>query len=289
MQVSFFLRGTGLFGYVTGEIPPPPAYLPEYAFWVQQDCAIVSCLMSSLSAPILPEVVGKRFSREIWESLQQSYATTSTARLLNLKDQLKDLSQGDLSVSDYLTKAKSISDELAAIDKAPDYQEFLVQVLGNLHPDLHGMRTSILARPHKDFPGFEEVRSLLISAESMHRRTVTTSVLPSPEPPAPTANVVQRGGADRSGSGTAGSGQRGSNRYNSGRFRNITPGSRGRAPNRSRFSQRDSQRDSGVQCQICSQRDHIATTCPQRLMAPGGLAVYSGVPSGSVSSWHPDT
>ena len=94
---STWYSRTGLFGYVTGEIPPPPAYLAEYAFWVQQDCAIVSCLMSSLSAPILPEVVGKRFSREIWESLQQSYAKSSTARLFNLKDQLKDLSQGDSS------------------------------------------------------------------------------------------------------------------------------------------------------------------------------------------------
>ena len=64
-QVTFFLRGIGLFGYLTGTTPIPPVYSPEFAIWEQQDCALVSFLMSTLSDSVMSEAVGMTYSREL--------------------------------------------------------------------------------------------------------------------------------------------------------------------------------------------------------------------------------
>ena len=56
--------------------------------WEQKECAIVSCLLSSLSDSVMQDAIGKEYSRDLWDSLKHTYAKASSARVINLRDQL---------------------------------------------------------------------------------------------------------------------------------------------------------------------------------------------------------
>ncbi|KAG5247753.1 Retrovirus-related polyprotein from transposon [Salix suchowensis] len=71
-QLVSYFKGQDLFGYIDGSIPKPPKIIsvpdPEttatserlntmYSHWIHQDNLILSTLMTSLSEPILAQVV----------------------------------------------------------------------------------------------------------------------------------------------------------------------------------------------------------------------------------------
>ncbi|KAF5459493.1 hypothetical protein F2P56_023434, partial [Juglans regia] len=81
-QITPYLRGQRLFGYVDGSHHQPTQYIsnpaaatsttapplllnPEFTNWFDQDQIVLSILMSSLSESILAKVVGATTSREV--------------------------------------------------------------------------------------------------------------------------------------------------------------------------------------------------------------------------------
>lgn len=83
-QMSPCLRGQRLFGFVDGSSSPPDKFLPastipnpEYSVWVQQDQMIFSALISSLTEPLIPQVVGCLTAREDWLSLESLFQSQS--------------------------------------------------------------------------------------------------------------------------------------------------------------------------------------------------------------------
>ena len=98
-----------------------------------------------------------------------------------LRGALRELKQGDMPVSEYLSKATFIRDELIAIDKAPDYDNFLFQIMSELRPEFENMKTSILSR--KEHVPMAEVKSLLIAHEYMLKSSTVAPLLPTPDPP----------------------------------------------------------------------------------------------------------
>ncbi|XP_019156860.1 PREDICTED: uncharacterized protein LOC109153445 [Ipomoea nil] len=132
-QMIPFLRAQGLLGYVDGELPCPPAVLPSttagdeasgatvsattpnpsYAFWVQQDQAIFSLLISSLADEVMYLAVGRNTSREVWLSVTAALGSSTRARCLNLIAQFQSLRQGDSTPAEYLGRAQLIVEDLA--------------------------------------------------------------------------------------------------------------------------------------------------------------------------------
>ena len=129
-QLTPFLRGQNLFGYVDGSIPPPPRFyhttstnsfeqqmLPNPAsdLWLQQDQMILSTLLLSLSEKVMAHVVGLATSHEVWTTLNRLFSSQSQARILRIRYQLSTLQRGNLSISDYYQRAKTLAETLAAI------------------------------------------------------------------------------------------------------------------------------------------------------------------------------
>lgn len=71
----------------------------------------MSLLISSLFEETLPLVVGLNTSKDI---LDTALSSPSNTRILNIHMQLQNLKQDDLIVTQFLQKAKLLSDELAA-------------------------------------------------------------------------------------------------------------------------------------------------------------------------------
>ncbi|KAL3373411.1 hypothetical protein AABB24_005414 [Solanum stoloniferum] len=109
-QVCSFLRGQELFGYVDGSYVCPPSHMagkngeqdvvnPTYIRWIKQDQLIMNLIISSLSEETIPIVIGLPTTKSIWDALEAAFSSPSNTRILNLRMQLQNLKQEDLSVT----------------------------------------------------------------------------------------------------------------------------------------------------------------------------------------------
>ncbi|KAL4369233.1 hypothetical protein GQ457_05G019600 [Hibiscus cannabinus] len=79
-QVVLTIRGLGLEGYLDGSITAPAKIVrngageqivnPLYLQFVKQDSSLASWLLSTVSADILPQLVGSESTRDVWSALE---------------------------------------------------------------------------------------------------------------------------------------------------------------------------------------------------------------------------
>ncbi|OVA02123.1 hypothetical protein BVC80_9005g4 [Macleaya cordata] len=88
------LQSQELYDYVDPAVAPPPSELtdatsgtsrlnPLYSQWRKADHTLVTWLKSSLTDPIHATVVGLRTSREVWHSLETTFASHNSAPKLS--------------------------------------------------------------------------------------------------------------------------------------------------------------------------------------------------------------
>ncbi|XP_019182730.1 PREDICTED: uncharacterized protein LOC109177743 [Ipomoea nil] len=156
-QVVPFLDGHGLMSFVDGTNPSPSPFLPavegglptantDRATWFRHDRALMSMLISSLSEEAMHLTVGCRTSREVWESIEQSLASASCARSLNLLGQLQSLSQGDSTVAGYLGRACVILEDLALAGRTVGLDEKNLYLFRELRPEFQNLIASLSVR-----------------------------------------------------------------------------------------------------------------------------------------------
>ncbi|KAH9731198.1 retrovirus-related pol polyprotein from transposon RE1 [Citrus sinensis] len=131
-QVLSLIRGNGLEGYIDGSRICPSQFLspearsegsssssiegqenPEYAAWRRQDQLLLSWILSSMNVDILSLVVSSKTSFELWKNLEKQFGSESMAKKVHLKMLLSNLRKGSLTMSEYFTKLKSVTNGLA--------------------------------------------------------------------------------------------------------------------------------------------------------------------------------
>jgi hypothetical protein len=122
-QIVPYLRGKRLFGFVDGIIycpsptMPNPALAtsqttpteisnPNYITWTDQDQAVLSALVFSLSESILTHMVGLSTSREVWVALERMFTSHSSTRPIQTRQFLASTKKGNLSISDYFQNGR---------------------------------------------------------------------------------------------------------------------------------------------------------------------------------------
>lgn len=153
-----FLRSQGLLGYLDGSLPCPPATLstgtavapvmvpnPAYQPWVQQDQAILSLIVSSLTSEVMYLAVGKETSRDVWESITSALASQSRTRALSLLGQFQTLRQGNPTPAEYLGQAQMIVEALSLAGRPLTADETILYVLRGLRPEFRAMASTLTA------------------------------------------------------------------------------------------------------------------------------------------------
>lgn len=261
---------------------------PDFQSWFDQDQLLMSLLISSLTEDVLPLIVGATSSREIWTTLESALASPSHTRILQLHLQIQNIKQGELSVTQFLQKAKRLSDELSAAGRPLSLQDFNLYIFKGLNSIFRDLVTTLASRP-TPIP-YSELHSMLLSHELMHSvgfasLTVSDSLEPSPQ-----VNFVQRNTLSNNGyRGRGGNGKgRGKGR---GRNHGYRPND-SRQPTYSFGDQRYQSHDAHPRCQICNGLNHTAMFCNQRYnhtSAPSAHLATSTNFSDSLGDWFPDT
>lgn len=264
-QVLPLLRSNLLMGYVNGTNPCPDAMIlvsPEggsptstanlkHGAWIQQDQAILSAVVSSMTVEVLGMVLFASTSREAWTTLESSFASQSTARSMQIRTQLGALRKGDSSAAVFFNKVKSLSDTLTSIGQPLRSEEFTSYLLHGLDEEYDSLVEMVLGR---DTPmPLRDLYARLLSTEQRleGRRAIDIGNVHS-------ANAIKFGGKYRSNTATP------------------TPSrSNTSAPVKSIFSSKPATfggasapagRNTGNRpiCQLCDEAGHVASRCFKR-------------------------
>ena len=110
--------------------------------------------------------------KEAWEKLNKIFAANTAARKLQLRQELNNIQQRDMSITSYTLKIKELCDALGSIDVIIDDSEMVQICLGGLAPDFNTMRTAVLAR--ENTPSFFDLQSILLVEENHARQRSNT-------------------------------------------------------------------------------------------------------------------
>lgn len=82
-----------------------------------------------MSPTIIPVIAQAKIAKEAWTTLANTYAKPSHGRIKQVKQQLKQLAKGTMSVLDFLQTIKAWVDELAILGAAINDEDLSNKIL----------------------------------------------------------------------------------------------------------------------------------------------------------------
>ncbi|MFQ6651795.1 hypothetical protein Gotur_023982, partial [Gossypium turneri] len=136
------------------ETPPPPLLVddnggsyenPDFTLFQQQDSALASWLLSSISQTVLPHLIGMDTSAKIWNAVVALFGSKTTSKLMAYRRALHSQRKGELSMKEFLMKVKGCCDNLASCGEIIGEHEHITAILNGLPPDYESVITIITA------------------------------------------------------------------------------------------------------------------------------------------------
>ena len=128
-----YLLGHGYWSYVDGanDVVPDATHRDLLAS-EQVASRVMYYFASSITNQLLNHIRDAKTPKEAWENLKKIFEASTTARKLQLKQELNSIQQRDMSVTDYTTKVKEICDTLGSVNVTVDEDEMVQICLGGL-------------------------------------------------------------------------------------------------------------------------------------------------------------
>jgi hypothetical protein len=295
-----YINGNKILHYIDGTTAAPPQYIPSptssiilipnpaFASWFEIDQLLLSVLVSTISETLVPSLVGRSSSHDVWLTLEKMFSSQSRARIMQTRYHLATLKKGNMSIPNYFQKAKSYANLLASIGQLINDNDLITQILAGLPSDYNDLVTSINTR--LEDMQIDELFGHLLTHELRleQQATIPDLRIPMANLAAKTFNPTPQGRQYQysSNRGSNGSHGRGRNNY-----------SRGRGNGGSSSSLANSNNSSRPPCQICFKVGHTASACwhrfEQHYQAPmasqPGSQVFVAATSPSIDQvWYPD-
>jgi uncharacterized membrane protein YgcG len=175
------LHGAQLAGFLDGTNKPPAEKIqvkkqlekaeeigevpnPALEVWKAQEQQVLSYLLTSVSRDVLIQVVVLQSAIEGWKHIEGVFASQSRARVINTHMALATTQKGSSNVAEYISKMKTLADDMASIGKKLDDEEFDSYILTGLDSDYDSVVSSIAARTEPI--SFDELYSQLLAHEN---------------------------------------------------------------------------------------------------------------------------
>jgi hypothetical protein len=158
-QVVAALRGAQLYGFLDGTSIKPAEQIkanvgsveedvlnPSFVVWKVLEQQVLSYLLSSVSRDILVQIAALSTVAAVWKHLETSFASQSRARVINTRMALATTQKGSSSTAEYVTKMKTLTDEMTTAGKKLDDEELISYILAGLDYEYNSLVSSIAAR-----------------------------------------------------------------------------------------------------------------------------------------------
>ncbi|XP_010516926.1 PREDICTED: uncharacterized protein LOC104792475 [Camelina sativa] len=137
---------------------------PTDTIWKQLNNTVKMWIYGTISESLLTSVLKTECSvRDVWLMLENLFRDNKEARAIQLENELRNFTIGDLAVHDYCQKLKSISDTLANVNSPITDRALVIHLLNGLSSKFDNIINVI---KHRSPPcSFGEARSMLINEE----------------------------------------------------------------------------------------------------------------------------
>ena len=121
--------------FIDGTCTCPAATAPLFVLWQRNNAMVLSWILSSLNENIRNSVLHFETARDLWVDLEERFSQSNKARLFQVQKDVSCLSQGDMDIASYYTKAKQLCDESNAVSEIPKCtcKKCECEVNGKLH------------------------------------------------------------------------------------------------------------------------------------------------------------
>ncbi|KAI0528949.1 hypothetical protein KFK09_001493 [Dendrobium nobile] len=144
LQTLKLLSANGFEGYLTGsQVPPADDSSTDFRLWKLVDQNLVSALYSTISPAILPYILNLATTNKIWKTIEGRLQPTNRSRVIQLKNELHNITMGDSSMQQYLAQVKGIVDNIAAAGSKVEIEDILHYILNGLPTVYNSFKTSI--------------------------------------------------------------------------------------------------------------------------------------------------
>ncbi|XP_019460036.1 PREDICTED: uncharacterized protein LOC109359795 [Lupinus angustifolius] len=199
------LESKNKLNFINGSLPRPPPEDPLYGPWVRCNMMVLSWIQHCVDESIVKSILWIDTAAEAWKDLHDRFSHGDIFRIVALQKEFYHLDQGNLDISDYFTKLKTLWDEIedfrpfpnckclapcicGAMDSLKPYkeQDYVIRFLEGLNEQFAHVKSQIMLMD--PLPNITKAFALLIQQE----RQTQLPVPPSLEPDNRVINVSSK-------------------------------------------------------------------------------------------------
>jgi len=263
---------------------------PAYTEWEEQDSLLCMWILSTISSSLLSRFVLLRFSHQVWDEVHTYCYTQMRTRSRQLRSELRTITKGSRSITDFIARIRSISESLMSIGDPVPHCDLIETVLEALPEEFNPIVATVNSQA--EVISLDELESQLLTQEARNEKFKkaligdTASVnLTHSENPGEKNGMNQTPAGAYSDQNLNFSGNPTGN--NASQYFNPNFGGRNGSSGKGFRGGRNGYRGRGgrsfgrgnVQCQICYKTGHDASICYYRLSVPPqyeGYGTYGG-------------
>lgn len=187
-------------GFIDGSIKSPATTDAKYPVWQRCKNMVLSWIWQSVQGNIAHSILYCKTASAAWRDLEDRFSQGNDSRIYQIRQEIAEHRQGQLSVSDYYTRLKALWDELASYhgpiacecegSKAHanrEEKEKVMQFLMGLNESYSIIQGSILIK--SPLPDTRRVHGLVLQHERqvdvVNRREPTAHAMQTSRPTAP--------------------------------------------------------------------------------------------------------
>ncbi|XP_019173287.1 PREDICTED: uncharacterized protein LOC109168886 [Ipomoea nil] len=175
---------------VNGSDSTPSRESIQYAAWRRCNLIVCSWIFKSIHTSIAQSVMHLDKARDVWEDLRKRFAQCDAQRISTLQNEINNLKQGNLSVSDYYTKCRTMWEEMNILRPLPICKcdprcdcglvdeirrerdvDQLIRFLQGLKDDFNSLKSNVLV-----LDPLPEVYKVYVMAEKVERQIGMTNM-----------------------------------------------------------------------------------------------------------------
>ncbi|KAG8502477.1 hypothetical protein CXB51_000392 [Gossypium anomalum] len=156
-QILLILEGYELEGFVLGTVAVPPAFLADsdgqivenlvFLAYKKQDKFLASWLLSTVTNEVLVHLTTAKTSFDVWTTIERRFGTTSTLKISSMRHALYSIKKSNLTITEYVSKVKTLCDNLTAVGSLVTEAEQVSVILAGLSVEYESVCVFASASP----------------------------------------------------------------------------------------------------------------------------------------------
>ena len=103
-------------GFINGKIIEPNLKSPLYEDWLSYNTMVISWMINFMHIDVFSSIMYCQNAREMWLELQKLFSQGSGPKIYNLQKEISNISQNQMTVTEYFTRFKKLWDQLLNLE-----------------------------------------------------------------------------------------------------------------------------------------------------------------------------